>query len=82
MEQLYKIPNSKHQITNKSQLPIFHDQNLWPATSLSAVCSGVKGPGSNGSAEVNLDFWFLGFVISLIIDSITPTSLYSYSGII
>jgi hypothetical protein len=23
----YEIPNSKHQITNKSQIPIFNDQN-------------------------------------------------------
>jgi hypothetical protein len=29
-----KIPNSKHQITNKSQIPIFNDQNknqVWSA---------------------------------------------------
>ena len=27
----YKIPNSKHQITNKSQIPIFNDQmfEIW-----------------------------------------------------
>ena len=24
---VYEIPNSKHQITNKSQIPIFNDQN-------------------------------------------------------
>jgi hypothetical protein len=23
----FKIPNNKHQITNKSQIPIFNDQN-------------------------------------------------------
>ena len=23
-----KIPNSKHQITNKSQIPIFNDRNI------------------------------------------------------
>jgi hypothetical protein len=58
MEQFYKIPNSKHKITNKSQFPIFNDQNLWPAKSLSAVCSGVNGPGSNGSVELNWNFGF------------------------
>jgi hypothetical protein len=26
-----KIPNSKHQITNKSQIPILNDQNVWSA---------------------------------------------------
>jgi len=25
--QTYEIPNSKHQITNKSQIPILNDQN-------------------------------------------------------
>jgi len=25
----YKIPIFKHQITNKSQIPIFNDQNIW-----------------------------------------------------
>ena len=24
----FKTPNSKHQITNKSQIPIFNDQNI------------------------------------------------------
>jgi len=25
----YEIPNSKHQITNKSQIPILNDQNMF-----------------------------------------------------
>jgi hypothetical protein len=31
---VYEIPSSKHQITNKSQIPIFNDQNtkqVWSA---------------------------------------------------
>ena len=27
--QSYKNSNTKHQITNKSQIPIFNDQNIW-----------------------------------------------------
>jgi hypothetical protein len=26
--EVYEIPNFKHQITNKSQIPIFNDQNI------------------------------------------------------
>jgi hypothetical protein len=26
---VYEIPNSKHQITNKSQIPILNDQNIF-----------------------------------------------------
>ena len=37
-----KIPNYNIQITNKSQIPMFNEQNVWPATS-SAESEGIKG---------------------------------------
>jgi RAB protein geranylgeranyltransferase component A len=34
LKRTYKIPNSKHQITNKSQISIFNDQNMFGVSNL------------------------------------------------
>ena len=37
VRQTYEIPNSKHQITNKSQIPILNDQNRFGISNLVIV---------------------------------------------
>ena len=46
---VFKIPNSKHQITNKSQIPIINDKNRF----------GI----SNFGHCYLFDIWILGFGI-------------------
>jgi hypothetical protein len=38
---VYEIPNSKHQITNKSQIPISNDQNMFGILNFGSAFGGL-----------------------------------------
>ena len=63
----HKIPNPKHQITNKSQITIFNDQNIDHSCSTSPrkpwfAGDGADGKTADGSFVWDFEFRLLGFV--------------------
>ena len=60
----YKIPNSKHQITNKSQISIFNDQNMFGVSNLGHFDFSSIDVLSSRS-YTGLGFWILVIVIYL-----------------
>jgi hypothetical protein len=74
-----KIPNHKHQIPNKSQIPIPNDQNIHSSQHLSlrkgcpagnfVIWHKIRLTPSDKNAWVsgvwNFEFWLLGFVCYL-----------------
>jgi hypothetical protein len=65
-----KIPNLKHQITNKSQISIINDQNNLPNW-LSSTCKpgsagdDVRGRSESGLLVLNFEFGSLEFIWNL-----------------